>query len=513
MGTTDVIVTNRPLVELTASGLVRLSRAGGVATAMTRAWEDLGAVAVAMAATPSQIRLASIAEREGGWLRPEGCDRPMRARFVRPTPQMYAWHDLYNRSLWWALQPIAGGGYGALARPHLLREAWTRGYRPVNRMFAEVVIEEVVGAGRPARVMAEDFPVYLVPRMVREGLGSGGRVVQQGFTHVPWPHWWELEVLPADIRVSMLRGMLGADGHGFNVRRWARRFLDTIERDLGALGYEVDRTMGQVWCPDERGGHAVVVGHYPAGVDRERMAGRLRDPAVVQRIAALRGALEPGARMVALIGRVDPVKGFAGVLRAYHLMLQGEPSLARMAPLYAFLQPTTGDGREQVAGEEYGHERSVIVAQCRKINGWCRDRGLPQALALVEGTNEVEVVARMAAADVLVIPSRWDGMNLIALETALCNQAGGVIVLSKRAGAHAVLNPDGEAQGAVTLDPEDPYLMKDALLTALTMPGEVRRTMAGRARARVPDAGTWMRRRVRDTGAGAAALRAAGDPH
>jgi trehalose 6-phosphate synthase len=498
MPRTEIIVTNRPLVELTESGLIRLSQAGGVATAMARAWQDQDAVAVAMAATPSQLRLASIARREGGRLQPEGCRRPLRARFVEPPSEAYGWLDLFNRSLWWALQPIPGRKDGALSNPHLLRKAWVRGYRRINRLFADVVIQEVLAGPGPHAIMEEDFPLYLVPRMVREGLEDRFAIVQQGFTHVPWPHWWELEILPSDIRIAMLRGMLGADTHGFNVAQWVRHFLDTVERDLGSFGYQVDRTRRLIWSPDRRGGHTVAIRDYPVGVDGQRFDKRLRDPAVAQRVSALRAGLQPGARMVALIGRIDPVKGFADVLRAYGVLLRDDASVARRAPMYGFLQPTTGDGREQVAGAEYTHERDAILLQCHRINEWCRGRRLPEPVSIVEGTDEVELVARMAAADVLVVPSRWDGMNLIALETAFCNRAGGLIVLSRGAGAHTVLNPQGQAPGAVTLDPADPYSMKDALVAALAMPPAGRRAMAVRARARVPDLTTWMERRIGD---------------
>ena len=55
---------------------------------------------------------------------------------------------------------------------------------PVNRAFADAIIEEINFARGAASVMLHDYHLYLASRMIREAHPS---VPLQQFIHIPWP--------------------------------------------------------------------------------------------------------------------------------------------------------------------------------------------------------------------------------------------------------------------------------------------------------------------------------------
>jgi len=97
--------------------------------------------------------------------------------------------------------------------------------------------------------------------------------------------------------------------------------------------------------------------------------------------------------------------------------------------------------------------------------------------------------------DVLLVNPIIDGMNLVAKEGAIVNEVGGVIVLSRTAGAFQQL-----AKGSVPTSPTDVTETAQALYKALTMPFEERHTRALIARQGVErsDLTLWMAKQIRD---------------
>ena len=93
------------------------------------------------------------------------------------------------------------------------------------------------------------------------------------FEHTPWapPEYYRL--LPDDVAVAILDGMLGADHAGFLAERWADAFLDCCETVLGA---EVTRTRPGAGRVGYRN-HVTEVAVHPLGVDAEELRARGRE--------------------------------------------------------------------------------------------------------------------------------------------------------------------------------------------------------------------------------------------
>jgi trehalose 6-phosphate synthase len=92
-------------------------------------------------------------------------------------------------------------------------------------------------------------------------------------------------------------------------------------------------------------------------------------------------------------------------------------------------------------------------------------------------------LAALSSSDVLLVNPVRDGLNLVAKEGVLLNQADGVLVLSREAGAWEELALDGE--GALGINPFDVSATAEALHRALTMDADERARRAGALRAAV----------------------------
>ena len=104
--------------------------------------------------------------------------RPTRSKtcasvLVEHDPESYdlMYNELANPLLWF----VQHGLYDLPYSPNLgeeTREAWEEGYVPVNRNFADAVVETAAGDDSPT-ILLHDYQLYMTPLFVRERLGDG----------------------------------------------------------------------------------------------------------------------------------------------------------------------------------------------------------------------------------------------------------------------------------------------------------------------------------------------------
>ena len=151
----------------------------------------------------------------------------------------------------------------------------------------------------------------------------------------------------------------------------------------------------------------------PCGVDVELFRPRSTAPA--------RARLGLDAEHVLLfVGRLTPIKGLETLLRALSVLRADGLSAARLTLL------VVGGTKGEEAGS--GHLRRL--AHDLGIGGWVDFRG-PQPQAVLTDY--------YAAADVCLIPSRYESFGMVALEA----MASGVPVIASRAGGLALTVQDG----------------------------------------------------------------------
>jgi trehalose 6-phosphate synthase len=312
-----------------------------------------------------------------------------------------------------------------------------------------------------ARVLVQDYHLALVPRMLRE-LVPGIRIAH--FSHTPWAPVDYYRILPDDVGRAVLDGMLGADHVGFLCQRWADAFLDCCEALLGA---QVDRAAQRVIHRD----HVTGVGIHPLGVDAPALRERARGADVEAHVSALTEAAA-GRKLIVRIDRTELSKNILRGLGAYREMLITRPEWRGRVIHVALAYPSRGN----VPGyREYTEE--VLETAARITEEFATADWNPLVLEVKDDYSRSLAAARVA--DVLVVNPIRDGMNLVAEEGPVLSDRGCALVLSREAGAAALLGSD-----ALLVNPYDVSATANAMHEALLMPeGERRRRCTALAAA------------------------------
>jgi glycogen(starch) synthase len=169
-------------------------------------------------------------------------------------------------------------------------------------------------------------------------------------------------------------------------------------------------------------------------------------------VRAARAAHSPdGAPVVVYFGRLEWEKGV-------HDLLAALPRVRRAFP----------GTRLVVAGQ--GRQASALVEQARKLR-------VRRSVDFVGHLPDRSLVALLAAADVVVLPSRYEPFGIVALEAA----AAGAPLVASTAGGLAELVVDGVTGLSVT--PGDVAGIASAVRTVLTDPASAaRRARAAKSR-------------------------------
>jgi len=177
----------------------------------------------------------------------------------------------------------------------------------------------------------------------------------------------------------------------------------------------------------------------------------------------------PNDHRVALgVDRFDYTKGILERLHAVERMLEKHPEWVRRFTFVQVAAPSRS------ALDEYRLFQERIQATAERINQRFGRPEAPVVRLLVQHHEHDEVNKLYRAADVCLVTSLHDGMNLVCKEfVAARDDERGVLVLSRFAGAAR------EMQEALIVNPYHVEETADALYQALTMPpGEQRERMA-----------------------------------
>jgi len=340
-------------------------------------------------------------------------------------------------------------------------------YARYNEAFAAALAQECAPG---TRVLIQDYHLALAPRLLRDR-SPDARIAH--FEHTPWapPEYYQL--LPDDVAVAILDGMLGADQVGFLAERWAAAFLDCCEAVLGAQVTRRDSGEGQV----SYRGRVTEVAVHPLGVDADELLARSRADDVRDRARVIAEAAS-GRQLIVRVDRAELSKNILRGFAAYRELLVAHPEWRGRVTHLAFAYPSRSDIAEYRA---YTARVSELAAE---INA---EFGTPewQPLILDVRDDYPRSLAACGLADVLLVNPIRDGMNLVAEEGPILSERGCALVLSRQAGAAELI---GEA--ALLVNPYDVSATADALHAGLIMPAAERQrrsaTIAGAAAARAP---------------------------
>lgn len=351
------------------------------------------------------------------------------------------YYGFANEGLW----PLC---HIAHVRPVFRSSDWAQ-YQAVNERFANAVVAEARTAD-PV-VLVQDYHLALLPRMIRERLPKATIIT---FWHIPWPNPESFGICPW--REELLNGLLGSTILGFHTRFHCSNFLATVDRFLETRIEHENATV-------HAGGHLTMVESYPISIAWPDPAAQ---PPLQQERARTRRrlGLDDDHRLVLGVDRLDYTKGIVERMRAFERLLELQPDWRRRLTFVQIAAPSRS------SLDEYQRFESEVRAIAARINNrWGAADWEPVRL-LVEHHDAEAVHAYYCAADVCLVTSLHDGMNLVAKEfIAARDDDRGVLVLSQFAGASRELHE------ALVVNPYHIEEVAQALRRALAMPDEEQR--------------------------------------
>lgn len=338
-------------------------------------------------------------------------------------------------------------------------EHWAR-YRDVNERFANAVLDEARRAEREPLVWIQDYHFALVAERLRRAMPS---LFIHQFWHIPFPPLDILGVLPTEIAEAVVRGLLGNDLLEFHTRRFAMNFLSCVEQFVpGAVVRRANLTV-------QYEGRVVSLGHFPISIDYELYERLASTPEAEARVRELRDRYAADGRhaLGVSVDRLDYTKGIPERLRALETLWEEYPQLRERFTVILVATPS----RTDLAA--YRNLEGEVISAVHEINErFGTDEWMP--IVFIHDNVSAELLATIyRAADLCMVSSLQDGMNLVAKEFIACQvDERGVLVLSRFTGAAEGI------EGAVLINPFNVDGFVAGIRAALEMhPDERRRRM------------------------------------
>jgi trehalose 6-phosphate synthase len=426
---------------------------------------------------------------------PEEKRYTLRRVWLSPEEEAGYYDGFSNEGLW----PLC---HIAHTRPIFRSSDWLC-YREVNRRFAEVLLDEMRGISHPV-VFVQDYHLALVPQMIKQAR-PGVRVAI--FWHIPWPNPEAFGICPW--QSELINGMLGADVIGFHLQSHCNNFLATVDRALEA---RTDWEQFNIL----RNGHHSAVRPYPISVPWDDHATPMAQslgngsaagviempsqPELVRSFArnedrnaenrtgaaglsAVSGAGSihrelgiEGMQLLLGVDRMDYTKGIVEKLLAVEHLLQEHPWYAEQIVFVQIASPS------RLRISSYVNLAVQVKETVDRINRRFETPRWKPIILINRGCSHDEVGRFYRAADLCLVTSLHDGMNLVAKEYLAARSDGdGVLVLSQFAGAAQ------ELKDALLVNPYDTEQVSEAIHTGLRMNRTERRLRMQRMRQQVKE--------------------------
>jgi trehalose 6-phosphate synthase len=346
----------------------------------------------------------------------------------------------------------------AHTRPRFRSEDW-QCYMLVNQKFAKAVCEE---ATDPSPViLVQDYHLALAPLLIRSQLPQATIL---SFWHIPWPNAESFGICPW--KVEILSGLLGSSILGFHTQFHCNNFMECVDRYLEA---RIDRETNTIIYK----GKATQIRAYPISIEWPPKALETTPTRDECRLhLQQKHGIHPKCKIGVGIDRLDYTKGIVERLRSVEKLLQKDPESIGN---FVFVQISAPSRSSIPSYREFAAEVDKVVAQ---INAdYSQDDWQPIVYLPVHHEAE-EVYQYLRAADICLVTSLHDGMNLVAKEfVASRDDEQGVLILSTFAGASR------ELTGALIVNPYDIDQTAQALSVGMRMSPEEQRERMGLMRA------------------------------
>lgn len=417
----------------TAQGIVVEKAAGGAHSLLDGILQATGGVMVALASGDADADVVDKGNRIK--VPPEKPTYTLKRVFIKKKELEGFYYGFANQTLW----PLC---HAVFVKP-IFHNAWWQDYVAVNQKFADAIVEEL--GDKEGFVWVNDYHLALLPTMLRR---MKPKLKIGMFWHIPWPTYEIYRICPW--RKDIVAGLLGADFIGFHRGYHVDNFLECTRRDLEVI---IDSEPRSVTYKE----HVTKVANVPAGIDYTEIMDEIGNKKPSKRLIAEDFNFSYD-RLGIGVDRVDYTKGIPERLKIldrfffkypefigkFTYLMIGAPSRVHI-PAYKALNHEIDDLVEKV-NWKYGKDTWLPIQYINKV--------VPRE----------KIFLYYHLADICMVTSLDDGMNLVAKEYAICNKADkGVLLLSRFTGAAK------DMKSAMLINPYDIEGSAIALYHALTM--------------------------------------------
>ncbi|MFA6880685.1 MAG: trehalose-6-phosphate synthase [Aminobacterium sp.] len=409
---------------------------GGLVTALTPVLRDRGGMWIGWPGTKERISLKALRNVLGPISEETG---------FRIVPVLLEKSDIddyyygFSNSIIWPLFH----DLEALCR--FKAEYWNA-YVSVNHKFASIVAKHSL---EEDLIWVNDYQLMLLAgRLERLGVQRPTAF----FLHIPFPSPDIFMKLPW--RKMLIKELQRYSFLCFQTLRDRRNFIECV-KSFSPSAHVIGR--GAI-VELAIGNNRIRVGSLPISIDYKKFRSLASTKNAALRAQEIRKEISGDCLMLG-VDRLDYTKGLPEKLRAFARALEKYPELQGKVTLFQLVIPS----REGVV--EYCVLRDETQKLISQINGRFSTTAWIPVLYRYGTVNQEELAAMYRAADVALVTSLKDGMNLVCKEYCACQpHYKGALILSEFAGAASQLR-----NGALLVNPYDVESTADAIYYSVTM--------------------------------------------
>lgn len=439
------VVSNRePYTHINnGNGIECIVPPGGLVTALDPILRACGGIWIAQGDGNADKETVDAKDRLA--VPPEEPAYTLRRVFLSKEEEEGYYYGFSNEGIW----PLC---HITHTRPVFGLQDWIQ-YQQVNQKFADALFEEVSGEEYPL-ILIQDYHFALLPLLIKSKRPDARVAI---FWHIPWPNPEVFSICPW--KQELLLGLLGADLIGFHIQFHCNNFLDTVDRFLES---KINRDQFSV----ERHGQLTSVQPFPISVAHpfETESNGKRSSITHSKEALLKKAGVSARCFAVGVDRIDYTKGITERFKAVQRFLEKYPDYIGQFTFFELGAPS----RTHI--KRYHDLIAELDETVDRIN-WSFQAKNWKPIVFLKANHSHEMIGDYyRAADICMVTSLHDGMNLVAKEfVATRTDEDGVLILSQFTGASREL-PD-----ALIVNPYDIEETASAIYQALTMDRAERR--------------------------------------
>ncbi len=359
------------------------------------------------------------------------------------------YHGYSNRLLWPLCHMLLDKVY--------LKEFYWQSYKKVNALFADAIIERAKKKG--GFVWLQDYHLSLCAGYIRN-LRPDLRL--SIFWHIPWPPHDVFRATPH--RKEILEGMLANDLVGFQIANFKRNFLRCVDLELGA---DIDvKGLFIHWK-----GHITKVKVFPISVDFRWFDAAARSRKAVRFSNKFKRDHGLTGRIIGIsVDRLDYTKGIVKCFDALEIFFEKYPEYRGRFTFVQIAIPTRKT-------EPYLSYMMEVKQKVASINEMYGTKDWKPVEYIEKCCSHHELAALFRVADLMLITSVFDGMNLVAKEFVASQvDCSGTLLVSEFAGV-----VDG-MPGVTAINPYDSEGCADMIKAGIEAPAQRKKEMMTIAR-------------------------------